>query len=141
MFDKDTDELLNEICNAKEIDKYISDNEDELINQTFAKYVLSAMNEKGMTVPQLIEKSDLNRVYVYEILNGKKKPSRDKIIAMAIALEVGIKEAQRILRIGGVSELYPRDARDAVIIFCIENNKTITETNIELYNRDFRILE
>ena len=89
----------------------------------------------------MIRKDVWQKYYLYEILNGKKRPSRDKIISIAVALKAGLTEAQRILRTGGVSELYPRNARDAVIIFCIENNKSLTETNIELYNHNFRILE
>ena len=60
---------------------------------------------------------------------GEKKPSRDKLIAIAFGLHLNVEETQRMLKLGRHSELYARVARDAVILFAIQREKDIWETD------------
>lgn len=58
----------------------------------------------------------VNKNYVYNILNGdKKKPGRDKILALCIGARMSYSETQRALEIGNVAPLYPKDERDVRI--------------------------
>ena len=84
---------------------------------------------------KIIEESGIERIYCYQIFNGKKHPSRNKILALIFALGAEIDEAQRLLYLGGVNKLYPRDKRDSIIIFAIENKKTLNETDEMLFDK------
>ena len=56
------------------------------------------------------------------------------MLKLAFALRCNLIETQRILRLAGVSELWPkRSARDAVIIWCIERGLTLAQCDDELY--------
>ena len=81
--------------------------------------------------------SGIDKTYVYQIFKGEKKPSRDKLIAIAFGLTLNVEETQRMLKLAGHSELYSRVGRDALILFCIHNGKDIKYTNDALYEHDF----
>ena len=48
-------------------------------------------------------------------------------------MELNLEDAQRLLKLAGVSELYTRIKRDSVIIFAIEKGKSISECDDLLY--------
>ena len=67
-------------------------------------------------------------------------PSRDKLIALAFGLQLTAEETQTMLKLSGYGELYVRDIRDAIILYALQRNKNIFETNELLYQRGFHIL-
>ena len=138
---KDTDELLNEIKNTKNILDYMETNQKEMHLRPLKDFLTGLLVEKNITVAKVVEKSNLNKSYVYQIFNGKKYPSRDKVIALAFGLELNADETQKLLKETGFRELYPRDVRDALLIFAINQNMTIIEANELLYDHEIEVLE
>lgn len=49
---------------------------------SFPEYLLAKMQEKNLSPSRLWERSQIHRTYGYQILNGTKKPGRDKVIAL-----------------------------------------------------------
>ena len=135
MYERDTQELLNEICQSNDIDKYFNANSNELMKNTFSQYLNMLIDKSKMGKSKIIKESGIERVYSYQIFNGEKHPSRNKILALIFALGAEIDESQRLLYLGGVNKLYPRDKRDSVIIFAIENKKTLNETDEMLFDK------
>ena len=91
------------------------------------------LKQKKLKRARVIQDSGLEKAYVYQIFKGEKKPSRDKLIALAFGLHLNIEETQRMLKLGGCSELYARTKRDALILFCIFRKKSIYDTDAALY--------
>ena len=86
--------------------------------------VNAMMAEKGVSLSQLMSKSQINRNYGYNIINGKRtNPSRDKVLAICIALKLSLTETQELLAIAKVGTLYYRRERDVRIAAAI--NKAI----------------
>ena len=84
------------------------------------EYINSLMAGKGVTVSELVERSGINRNYIYNILNGdRRSPSRDRVIAICIGLGAGFEETNRALELVRHAALYPRDERDVRIAVCI----------------------
>lgn len=52
---------------------------------------------------------------------------------LAFALECDLRQTQRLLRLAGVSGLWPKVRRDAIIIWCIERGCTREECDDELH--------
>lgn len=52
---------------------------------------------------------------------------------LAFGLGCSLRETQRLLRLAGVSELWPKTRRDAIIIWCVNNGKTMQECDDELW--------
>lgn len=75
------------------------------------------------------------------IFQGKKYPSRDKIICLTFGFEMTVEETQTLLKQAGYQELYPRDQRDALLLFAIEKKMNILDANFLLYDHEELALE
>lgn len=140
MFKKNTEDLFQELTRETNISEYFNKNQDELLKNSFFQYLNDYMEKLSITKSELIKKSNLHRNYGYEIINGKKLPSRDKVIAISIGLQLNIEETQRFLKISGNRELYPRDKKDAYIIYGITQKMSIFDINEFLFDKGFHTL-
>lgn len=130
MKEKDTTQLENELKEAEDLDKFLSENAENYLNYSLAEYLESLLAEKKLSKKEIITKSLLNQIYVYHIFAGRKKnPAREKILSLALAMELTPKETQRLLYFSGNEKLYVRNTWDSVILFALENHLTIERTN------------
>ncbi|MCL1882140.1 MAG: helix-turn-helix domain-containing protein [Defluviitaleaceae bacterium] len=137
---KTTDKLLNDIREAKTIGSFFEDNPTEFDSLLFVKTLKSHLEAKRISKQKLVREAHLNQSYVYDILNAKKTPSRDTVVKLSFALGLTLTETSRLLKLAGYSELYPRIEREAIIIFCIENQKCMCYTNDLLYSMQENLL-
>lgn len=137
--DKTTDELMNEI-KSKNFDRYLEANSSEFTEITLHEYICNIIKEKGLQKSKAVARSGLNRIYAYQILAGKRMPSRDKLIAMGFGLQLDLDEMNKLLRQAGYSPLYARSKRDSMIIYAVINKKSIFAANEMLFDNGFEIL-
>ena len=138
---KTTDELLKIISKSKNPQNTLHEVEDNLLSYSIDEYLAILLDEKKLKCSQVVIKSNLNPNYAYQIFSGhKKNPSRDKLLALSIGMSLSIDETQKLLRIAGLSPLYPRIQRDLFIIYALENSYTIIETNALLDETGFDII-
>lgn len=131
---KTTDELLNILKNEDEIESYIDNNSEDLIDLTLSDYLKDMLNKYDIARNEAINNSALDQIYGYQIFSGtKKKPSRDKLIQLIFGMGLNITDAQRLLKIAGVNELYPRVKRDSIIIFALNKKISITQCDELLF--------
>ena len=130
--------ILNNINKQDDLEDYLND-ENNIINfDNFVDYYLSLDKVKQLDRSELIKKSNLERTYAYQILNKTRlNPGKDKILCLCIAAKLNLKESLRALEIVG-ENLYARNSRDAIIIFAINNNLDLMETNylLDKYNEE-----
>lgn len=132
---KSTHILMNELTCAADVRDFLADNTEEMLELRFAEYVESMMDKYQVTKSQLLKRAKLlTGSYRYEILRGEKdKPDRDIVIKLCFGFPLDIDDAQRLLRLAGVPPLYPRNQRDAYILFALKNGYDIDQTNDLLY--------
>lgn len=131
---RSTDELLDEIKNAASIDEYMTANADTISSEKVSKMLEDILAEKGLVKSEVIARSEISQVYAYQIFSGvKESPTRDKILALLIAMGLDLDKVQSFLKLSGYPFLYAKNKRDSIIIFCIEKHKNVIETNAELY--------
>ncbi len=140
MLYKSTDRLNHEIKDATDIEDYLEQNKDNLLTRSLSGHLKMLLSQKGLSRADVVRGSLLDRAYVYQIFSGEKKPSRDKLIAIAFGLCLSEAETQTMLKLSGNRELYARDPRDAVILFALQREKTIEETNELLFDHEFPVL-
>ena len=118
-------------------------NEHESKYRFFYEYLRDYIAENGLDATDVITKSRISKNYVYQITNGvKKRPTRDKVIALCVAAGMDVAHVNRALRIGGCNALYPKNKRDIYIAECINLGKTdITEVNIILDAKGVELLD
>lgn len=126
-----TEDLLARLLATTDVDKYL-DSED-LGNREFTKYLFEMLDAHGLKRATVVRRSGINSTVVYDIFNGKSKPGRDHAIMLAFGLGCNLRETQRLLRLAGVSELYCKVRRDAILIWCIERGYTREMADDELF--------
>lgn len=134
---KTTDELNHEIKAATDIEDYLTKNTQNMLTCSLPEHLHMLLAKKGIDRTDVVRDSLLDRVYVYQIFSGRKKPSRDKLIALAFGLHLSDDETQKMLKLSGNKELYSRVERDALILFSLHQKKSIFETNELLSDHNF----
>lgn len=141
MLFKSTEELNHEIKSATDIEDYLEKNRnDNLLTDSLPKHLEMLLSQKGISKADVVRGSLLDRAYVYQIFSGDKSPSRDKLIAIAFGLGLSDGETQKMLKLSGNRELYARDERDALILFALQHEKTIMDTNELLFSHNLTVL-
>ena len=130
----------NNLLNATNFEDFLAANQENMLTMTLSEYLSKQLYQKDLKVADVVRDSGLTKSYVHQIFNGEKKPSRDKLIAIAFGLHLSAEETQRMLKLGGCSELYTRKERDALILFAIHHGKSISDTDDDLYQRGFDTL-
>lgn len=138
---KKTDELLKILNDSHDIDDVLQDHEEEFIQVSVSEYLTALIEQKNLVKSEIIKRSGIDRVYGYQILNGTRTPSRDKLIQLAFGMQLGFRETQRLLAYNGFAQLYAKNRRDSIIIFAIKEKKSVIELNLLLDKNEEKIFE
>ncbi len=131
---KNTDELLKILEYQDSVKDYITENKDEIFDCDLSLFLNDMLEKYGISKGDAVNASELDQIYGYQIFSGvKKNPSRDKLIQLIFGMKLKPQDAQRLLKIGGVRELYPRIKRDSIIIFALNKGLSITECDELLF--------
>lgn len=126
-----TEELLKELLNRPEVDSFIDENNLDEIN--FCECLNDFMKKKGMDRKSIIHKTNINETHAYQMFSGDRGASRNKVLQMAIAMGLNLKETNKLLHSAGVSALYCKNRRDAIIIFCLEKGESLQAIDEKLF--------
>jgi len=123
---KNTNELINRIKDWKKEDiSFLQDKEFSCPEIQY--YLADLIISHGMSNAQYIQKMNLERSYGYQLLNGRRKPSRELLIRTAILFCLDLEQTQRLLKIGDREVLYPRVKKDAIAVYAIEKGLELWE--------------
>lgn len=134
-----TSELLHHLIDSKDIKKFIDDYETEFLNVTCSEFLQNYIEQKHLSISSVCRNSGQGD-YVYKVISGQRKPSRDVIAAIAVGMGITLDETQLLLRISKFAVLDPRDKRDSIIIYGIKEHKNIMELNELLYDMNAETL-
>ena len=95
---------------------------------TCAQVLQGLLKQAGVSAPEWIAAADISKSYGYQVLRGERIPGRDILLRTALVLKLSLKEAQRLLAVGGCGALYPKIRRDAAVIFALNQKMTLLET-------------
>lgn len=126
-----TEELLNELLSSPDPSSFLlSANPSK---RSLAEYLQQLLGEKGLERSKVVRDAGLNDTFGYQIFKGTRKASRDKVLQLAFAMHLGLRETDRLLQAAGANELYCKNRRDAIIIFAVQKGYTLQKANEELY--------
>ena len=126
-----TEELLDRLLSSTSIEQYLD--EEPVTTRTLTDYLFERMETHGLKRADVVRATGINAIVVYDVFSGKSRPGRDHAIMLAFGLQCTLRETQRLLRLAGVSELWCKQRRDAIIIWCIRNGFDRIATDDELY--------
>lgn len=125
----DTGELLSLLHDSSSFNDVLDTYSVNMDNPTLNGYLLKLLNEHDCTPAKAIEKTNLSKSFVYQILNGTRVPRRDILLRISFAAGLNMDETQRLLTISHRGLLYPRIRRDAAIIFCLQKQSSLEQAN------------
>lgn len=126
-----TEDLLVRLLESTSLDEYLS--ESEVADRSLSEYLKEMLDVHGLKRADVVRASGVNATVVYDIFAGKSNPGRDHAIMLAFGLQCDIAQTQRLLRMAGVSELWCKIRRDAIILWSIKQGSSRAETDDELY--------
>lgn len=121
MQEKETKELEKVLgkTHLSDYESFVEDNKDSMLSDSnsFSTYVKGLMSQKGISQQTVFLNADVPERYGYKLLSGEKHTKqRDVILRLCYAAEFTLSETQRALKKYGMSELYAKDERDALIM-------------------------
>lgn len=126
-----TEELLDELLEAPSIDGFLGAHALDAPN--LSDYLNMLLVKKHLARAEVVHMANLNETFGYLIFTGARNPSRDKVLQIAFSMALTLRETNRALEAAGVSSLYSKDRRDAIIIFCLDRGCSLQKVNEELY--------
>lgn len=133
---KTTEELENELKSIHTTDQ-LEDWMDENYKGEcrFCDYFAELCSQKGIKPGNLVGKIALSKPYIYNLAKGEKLPSKEAVIKIALGLHASVEETNRLLKLSGNKELYPKKEEDAVVEYGIRNNWTVYQIDELLKKR------
>ena len=123
-----TNTLKSRIARASSFQKVMEKNSDEFTEMP-ASDCLKKLSEKYDIQPiEIIRLAHIERSYGYQIFNGTRIPSRDKLLQIAIGMGLSLDDTQDLLKKTGKNPLYPRIKRDAACIYALTHEMKLMET-------------
>ena len=140
MADKTTGELQQELMEQPNIKAYLRENQSFFDAEHIAELLEALRVRYGLTKSELARRAGMSDVYLYQVLAGRRNPSRDRLLSVCVALGASLEETQRVLRLGGWAQLYPKLRRDAIIIHGLMHRHGLSQINDTLYMENEKTL-
>ena len=131
-------EVLATIDNTQDMEKFMEQPKVTDSFKTFPEYYRSLPRVKETTDSALIELSGIERSYYYQIMKGKRHPSRERL---CIGAGLTLRETTRALELSENAPLYPKSRRDIIITVAINQSATVIDTNLLLFEYGEKALE
>lgn len=139
--EQNKDKTISRRLSMDEIKRRFKDRKENIEYIAFNKYLRKKIDEKELLGIDILKKSNMNKNTYYAILRGERKPSRNKVIQLAIGMSFTIDEVNSLLWRAGFSNLDNlSNNRDAIILICIENGHSIDDIDELLFEFDEELL-
>lgn len=135
-----TEILKNRLLQSENIEDFIETHHKNLSANTFKDYIYALIEHKGLKISEALSMAQMSESYGYQLFNGKRQPSRDKVIQLALGLGLSLSETNRLLKLSGKSELYVKEQRDAVFMFALNKKWSLFDVEELLLDRNLECL-
>lgn len=133
---KNTDTLRQELMSSGNLDRFLSENDSQFKNQSARENLTVLFEKKKISKAALAKQSGMSEVYLHQVFSGRRNPSRSRLLCLCFGLSATLEETQELLRHCCLAPLYPRDKRDAIIIFGLTHGMTLFQINDKLYTEN-----
>ena len=130
---KDTVTLQAELNSASTLKEFLDENDTGFQEESIAELLESMIAQRKLKKTALAMDAGMSEVYLFQILSGSRRPSRNRLICLCVAMKAGLDETQELLKQSGQAILYPKSRRDAVIMYGIMHRQELHEINDALY--------
>lgn len=92
-------------------------------------YMQKILQERHLRVKDIIFRCNLERSYGYQIFNGTRRPTRDILMILALAIGLDTEETRRMFQLAGRAPLYARCRRDAAVLYGLSHEMTESDVH------------
>ena len=130
---KDTNNLQQELMTAPDLNRFLSENQDNFLSGNILELLNALFQKRNISKAALAKQSGMSEVYLHQVFSGRRNPSRSRLICLCFGLSATLDETQELLKKGGFAQLFPKNRRDAIIIYGLINNASLFEVNDKLF--------
>lgn len=130
---KDTNNMQQELMSAADLDRFLSENQDNFLGGNILVLLNTLFQKRNISKAALAKQSGMSEVYLHQVFAGHRNPSRSRLICLCFGLSATLDEAQELLKQDGFAQLFPKNRRDAIIIYGLVNNASLFEVNDKLF--------
>ena len=135
-----TGALGAELMSTPDLDTYLTAHQASFASQDGTEALMDLYHRSRMTKADLARKAGMSDVYLHQVLSGRRTLSRDRLLSLCSAAELSLEETQRLLKRLGYAQLYPRNRRDAILIYGLLHGMTPNEINDKLFAENEKAL-
>lgn len=99
---------------------------DELLKEMYTdsleKHLQQMINKKGMKNSEVYINANISKQYFSKLMKGQVKPSKEKILALAVGMKLNMDETIDLLRLAGYA-LSPVSQTDVIVEYFIRQEK------------------
>lgn len=92
----------------------------EIYTDSFEKHLQQLINKKGLKNSEVYATANISKQYFSKLLKGQVKPSKEKMLVLAVGLRLNLDETIDFLRIAGYA-LSPISQTDKIVEYFIEH--------------------
>lgn len=140
MDERITDQLQQELMDADSLEDFLRENDRRFQESSLPDALLSILNDRKMSKSELARSACTSEVYLHQIFSGRRLPSRSRLLCLCFGLNATVDETQHLLRQARLAPLYPRDRRDAVILYGLSHDLHLSAVNDRLFADDMDTL-
>ena len=133
MMEKNTNQRLHELMDTNDLDRILSENTASFRGGSLPHALQALFEARDTTKSARAKASGISEVYLHQGFSGRRTPSRDRLLCLCIGLHTSLEEAQSLLVQAHHAPLYPREQRDAILIYGLSHGLTLPEVNDALF--------
>lgn len=139
---KSTEDINEMLKSRKSFGNFIEENQDEFIDTSLSQDLSLFISKTSLSLADVARLSGVEKSYVSGIFSGKRKnPSRDRLLAICLAMQLSLDEVKALLKNNSYPPLYPRIIRDSVISYALVNRHSLSSLNSQLLSLNLPILD
>ena len=130
---KDTNNLQQELMETATLDQFLSENQNNFNRDSICELLNRVFQKRRISKATLAKQSGMSEVYLHQVFSGRRNPSRNRLLCLCFGLNASLEETQELLKRCGFAQLYPKDRRDAIILYGILNGMDLFAVNDKLF--------
>ena len=135
-------ELLNDrLLKSDNFKDFYEEHRTQIRIDSFNHCLYDLIQDSGLKNAQVFLAADMSESYGYQLLSGKRQPSRDTVLRLGFGLNLSIEQTNTLLKLAEKSELYVKNKRDAIIMFALNNHYSILQVNTLLEDEEADLLD
>lgn len=119
---------------APDLNRFLDENRENFNNTSVADSLNQMILKQRISKSALARQSGMSEVYLHQVFSGRRTPSRTRLLCMCFGLQTTVEEAQVLLKQCGYAPLYPKNRRDAILLYGLSHKETLFQINDTLFD-------